>query len=78
VHRVTRGVAFVGLPPDDERRVVTAIEIMSRHKLLPMPWRSCAVTSADLVIVAPNNPAARPLLESAIQRTGPVTAVLVA
>jgi hypothetical protein len=78
VHRVNRGVAFVGLPPDDERRVVTAIEIMSRHKLLPMPWRSCAVTSADLVIVAPNNPASRPLLESAIQRTGPVTAVLVA
>jgi hypothetical protein len=75
---VNRGVAFVGLPPDDERRVVTAIEIMSRHKLLPMPWRSCAVTSADLVIVAPNNPVSRPLLASAIQRTGPVTAVLVA
>jgi hypothetical protein len=74
---VNRGVAFVGLPPDDERRVITAIEIMSRHKLLPMPWRSCGVTSADLVIVAPNNPASRPLLESAIQRTGPVTAALV-
>lgn len=75
---MNRGVAFVGLSPDVERRVVTAIEIMSRHKLLPRPWRSCAVTSADLVIVAPNNPVARPLLASAIQRTGPVTAVLVA
>ena len=51
---------------------------MSRHKLLPTPWRLCAVTAADLVIVAPNNPASQPLLASAIQRTGPVTAVLVA
>jgi hypothetical protein len=75
---VNRGVAFVGLPPDDERRVGAAIQIMSRHKLLPTPWRLCAVTAADLVIVAPNNPASQPLLESAIQRTGPVTAVLVA
>jgi len=75
---VDRGIAFVGLPPDDERRVATAIEIMSRHKLLPSPWRVCAVTAADLVIVAPNNPASQPLLENAIQRTGPVTAVLVA
>jgi hypothetical protein len=78
VHGVDLGVAFVGLPPDDERRIRAAIEILSRHKLLPTPWRSCAVTSADLVIVAPNNPASQPLLASAIQRTGPVTAVLVA
>jgi hypothetical protein len=75
---MNRGVAFVGLPPDDERRVGAAIQIMSRHKLLPTPWRLCAVTAADLVIVAPNNPASQPLLASAIQRTGPVTAVLVA
>jgi hypothetical protein len=77
VHWVDRGVAFVGLPPDDERRVAAAIEIMSRHKLLPTRWRLCAVTAADLVIVAPNDPASQPLLENAIQRTGPVTAVLV-
>jgi hypothetical protein len=75
---VDRGVAFAGLPPDDERRIAAAIEIMSRHKLLPTPWRLCAVSAADLVIVAPNNPASQPLLASAIQRTGPVTAVLVA
>lgn len=72
------GVAFVGLPPDDERRIRAAIEIMSRHKLLPTPWGECAVMSADLVIVAPNNPASQPLLARAIQQTGPVTAVLVA
>jgi hypothetical protein len=78
VHWVDRGVAFVGLPPDDERRVAAAIEIMSRHKLLPTPWRLSAVTAADLVIVAPNHPASQPLLENAIQRPGPVTAVLVA
>jgi hypothetical protein len=75
---VELGVAFVGLPPDDERRVRAAIEIMGRHKLLPTPWRLCAVLSADLVIVAPNNPASHPLLERAIRRTGPVTAALVA
>jgi hypothetical protein len=75
---VDRGVAFAGLPPDDERRIAAAIEIMSRHKLLPTPWHLCAVSAADLVIVAPNNPASQPLLASAIQRTGPVTAVLVA
>ena len=78
VHGVDLGVAFVGLPPDDEWRVRAAIEIMSRHKLLPTPWRLCAVKSADLLIVAPNNPASHPLLERATQRTGPVTAVLVA
>jgi hypothetical protein len=78
VHQVDLGVAFVGLPPDDERRVAAAVEIMSRHKLLPTSWRVCAVTAADLVIVAPNHPASQPLLENAIQRTGPVTAVLVA
>jgi hypothetical protein len=75
---VDLGVAFVGLPPDDERRVRAAIEIMSRHKLLPTSWRLCAAVSADLVIVAPNNPASHPLLERAIQRNFPVTAALVA
>jgi hypothetical protein len=74
---VNRGVAFVGLPPGDERRIRAAIGILSIHKLLPTPWRLCAVEEADLVIVAPDNPVSRPLLESAIQRTGPVTAALV-
>ena len=78
VHGVDLGVAFFALPPADERRIRAAIEILSRHKLLPTPWRSCAVMSADLVIVAPDNPASQPLLASALQRTGRVTAVLVA
>jgi hypothetical protein len=77
VHWVNRGVAFVGLPPGDERRIKAAIGILSIHKLLPTPWRVCAVEEADLVIVAPDNPVSRPLLESAIRRTGPITAALV-
>ena len=75
---MNRGVAFVGLPPGDERRIRAAIGILSIHKLLPTPWCVRTVEEADLVIVAPDNPVSRPLLESAIQRTGPVTAALVA
>lgn len=75
---MNRSVAFVGLPPVDERRVRSAIGILSIHKLLPTPWRVCAVEEADLVIMAPDNPASRPLLESAIQRTGPITAAVAA
>jgi hypothetical protein len=78
VHWVNRGVAFVGLPPGDERRIRAAIGILSIHKLLPTPWCVCTVEEADLVIVAPDNPVSRPLLERAIQRTGPITAALVA
>jgi hypothetical protein len=77
VHQVDRGVAFVGLPPEDERRVKAAIGIMSVHKLLPTPWRVCPLEEADLVILAPNNSASVPLLDSALQRIGSTTAALV-
>jgi hypothetical protein len=76
VHGVDWGIAFVGLLPDEERLARAAIGIMCSHKLLPTPWRVCAVEDADLVIVAPNNPSSLPLLKSAIQRTGPITAAL--
>jgi hypothetical protein len=73
-----RGVAFVGVPPDDERRIRAAIGTMTVAKLLPTPWRISAVEEADLVIMAPDSAAARVLFAGPALRHGAVTAALVA
>jgi hypothetical protein len=74
---VDRGVAFVGLPPDDERRIKAAIGIMSVSRQLPVPWRVCAVEEADLIIVTPGTPALDTLLAKASEGRDPAIAALV-
>lgn len=72
-----RGVAFVGLSPDDERRLKAAIGIMSVSKQLPTPWRICPADEADLVIIAPGQPASDPWIQKAAGQGRPVVAAMI-